>query len=126
MLKFRLPVAPGLNNATRNVRGVGRVKTARYKRWLKDADTHYMLQGLNRVPKITVPYICRMVFPKIRGDIDGRGKLLLDFMVSRELTIDDKHCWGLFLEKTDRDGNLVHIEVEPHAGSQLSSKPRAA
>lgn len=127
MLKFELPPAPSLNNATINVWGHGRVKSPRYRRWLARADAHYVLQNLGRIPKIKVPYACFMRFPKAKGaDIDGRAKLILDWMVSRNLTIDDRYCRRLALEidETIRD-NLVRIEVTADVGSQLPSEPGA-
>jgi hypothetical protein len=113
-LKFRLPVAPPLNNAFFNVHGKGRKKTTRYKNWIKSADDYYVLQALGRVPKITTPYTCKMTFPKdLLGDLDGRAKLILDWMVSRDLTIDDKHCRKMLLEYGDWKYD-VQVEVEPH------------
>lgn len=128
MLKFELPIAPPLNNAFFNVPGRGRVKTKRYRQWVKDADDYYLLQGLQRAEKITVPFACRMIFPKnLRGDIDGRAKAVLDWMVSRNLTIDDKHCKKLLLEY----GGWVHevvvkIEVTAHEGSDGESRACSA
>ena len=118
MLRLRLPIAPPLNNAYVNVAGHGRRKSARHRAWIKNADAYYVAQGLQRVEKITVPYVCRMIFPKHRGDIDGRAKLALDWLVSRGLTIDDRHCRDLRLRKTDHPGHDVYIEVEPHAASE--------
>jgi Holliday junction resolvase RusA-like endonuclease len=117
MLALSLPVAPSVNNAFINRkggRGYGRIKSPSYRRWLKQADAYYTLQGLHRAPRITAPYSCKMVFPKLRGDLDGRAKLLLDWMVSRGLTIDDKHCRKLELEiDIEANGDLVWIRVQP-------------
>jgi hypothetical protein len=67
-----------------------------------------------------------MVFPKgLRGDIDGRGKLVLDWLVSRNLTVDDSHCWGLFLERGDSPDGIAQIEVAPYAESFDAGRPRA-
>jgi hypothetical protein len=126
-LKFQLPIAPPLNNAFFNVPGAGRKKTSRYRRWIKDADAHYVLQGLQRATKITTGYIVKMTFPKdLRGDIDGRGKLILDWLVSRNLTIDDKHCKRLLLEYGDWNcheyADVVEIEVEPHPDETIQDR----
>jgi hypothetical protein len=128
VLKFSLPVAPGLNNATRNIPGRGRAKTAVYKQWLKQADAEYVIQGLGRAKKVAVPYTCEMHFPEyLRGDLDGRAKLLLDFMVSRNLTIDDSFCMKLVLERCRPAGDArVQIEVKPYARSLLPDRARAA
>jgi hypothetical protein len=117
MLALSLPVAPSSNNAFVNRRwgrGFGRIKSSAYRKWLKQADAYYTLQQLHRVPRITRPYHCKMVFPKLRGDLDGRAKLLLDWMVSRGLTIDDRHCRKLDLEVDDAaERDLVWIRVRP-------------
>jgi len=69
-----------------------------------------------------------MWFPKAKGaDIDGRAKLILDWMVSRNLTIDDRYCRRLALEIDESiKDNLVRIEVTPYVESQLPSEPGAA
>jgi Holliday junction resolvase RusA-like endonuclease len=115
-LEFTLPVAPPANNLFFNAPGRGRIKTTRYRDWIKLADDYYLLQALQRREKITVPFACKMTFPKnLRGDIDGRIKAVLDWMVSRNLTIDDKHCKKLLVEYggwSDSDvDDVVQIEV---------------
>jgi hypothetical protein len=125
VLVLELPPAPPLNNAYRNVPGQGRVKTSRYTKWVKQADAHYVLQALHRAPKITVPYVCRMVFPlNMRSDIDSRAKLTLDWMVARGLTIDDRYCRRLILDMEPLASELVRIEVTPH-GDAAHGEPRA-
>ena len=130
MLRLDLPPAPPLNNAYANNRRTGgRYKTARYKRWIKQADSYYVLQALHLVPKITVPYQCVMTFPhKMTSDIDGRAKLILDWMVKRELVIDDKFCRRLHLEiNPEKDFGDVYIEAEPYdARPFVSDRPLAA
>jgi hypothetical protein len=121
-LRFTLPVAPPLNNIFLNVPGKGRVKTKRYRQWIKDADDYYLLQGLQRAEKIAVPFACHMKFPKnLRGDLDGRAKTILDWMVSRNLTIDDVHCRKLLLEYGGSDDS-VFIEVEPHSDETIQDR----
>jgi crossover junction endodeoxyribonuclease RusA len=126
-LKFHLPPAPPLNNAYRNVRGHGRIKTTRYKAWIVQADGYYTLQRLGHAGKIIVPFQCTMRFPvSMRSDMDGRAKLILDWMVKRDLTIDDKHCRRLVLEDGDHEEALVQIEVVPYASSQdREPRPRS-
>ena len=125
MLKFNLPIAPGLNNATRNIPGMGRAKTALYKKWIKQADAHYVIQQLGRQEKVRGPYACVMRFQEhLRGDLDGRAKLILDWMVSRNITDDDSNCRELSLKCDGRAGKaFVEIEVTPYAGSLVSGEP---
>jgi len=84
---------------------------------LAAADAYYVLQKLGAAGKIEVPFQCRMTFPPLAGDIDGRAKLILDWLVSRNLTIDDRHCKKLTLVKDDTRNKLdmVDIEVAPYA-----------
>jgi len=115
MLTLTLPVAPSANNAFLNRKaghGFGRIKSAKYRAWIRQADAYYVLQGMGRFTPVTGHYRVKMVFPEIHGDLDGRAKLILDWMVSRKLTSDDR-----FLRKLDTEicddglGNLVWIRV---------------
>jgi Holliday junction resolvase RusA-like endonuclease len=116
VLKFTLPLAPSLNNSTVNVPGKGRRKSLAYRNWLKQADAFYVFQALARAPRITVPFDVTLILPKHRGDADGRGKLVLDWLVSRNLTIDDKHVRQVVIKVDEgRSDNLVWVEVKPHA-----------
>jgi crossover junction endodeoxyribonuclease RusA len=119
MLKLVLPVAPSLNNSTYNVVGRGRVKTKKYRDWLRQADVYYMLQQLGKQKPVLEPYRCKMLFPiGLPGDIDGRAKLIIDWLVKRGLTLDDKHCRRLLLEFEEHVSSprstTVDIEIEPH------------
>jgi hypothetical protein len=116
MLTLSLPLAPSANNAFANRKGgkgFGRIKSGRYKAWIKQADNYYVLQRLGRWGKpITGPYTCKMLFPhKMLGDLDGRAKLILDWMVSRGLTPDDKHLRGLTLERDEEQGTSDHVWI---------------
>ena len=124
-LRLTLPVAPSSNNAWANRkigRGFGRIKTRAHKEWIIQADRWMVYQKLTpRIHAITVPYQCTMVFPSnLRSDLDGRSKVILDWLVSRQLTIDDKHLRKLILEHDDTlvgsseaGTALVQIEVIP-------------
>lgn len=125
MLTLSLPIAPSANNAFFNRKGnKGRGKSAKYRAWIKQADAHYMLQKKNVTP-IRGLYICGMIFPwTLHGDLDGRGKLILDWMVSRELTSDDRFLIGLHCVRDERvpDGQVIVQAAERgDAGSQLPS-----
>lgn len=126
MLTFSLPLVPSANNAFANRKGgkgFGRVKSGRYRAWVKQADNYYALQRLGKAIPISGPYTCKMVFPpKMRGDLDGRAKLILDWMVSRSLTSDDRYLQKLILER-DNEFNTDHVWIvvrEADARSQLS------
>jgi Holliday junction resolvase RusA-like endonuclease len=133
MLTLSLPLPPSSNNAFANRKGgtgFGRVKSGRYRAWIKQADVYYALQRLGSKQPITGPYTCKMVFPpRMRGDLENRSKLIMDWLVSRGLTPDDKHLQGLILER-DNEFNTDHVwivvrgadvrPVEAAAGSKPS------
>jgi Holliday junction resolvase RusA-like endonuclease len=123
MLTIRLPIAPSANNAFFNRKRGGRGKSAKYRAWIKQADAHYLLQKKDVTP-IRGPYICGMIFPlKLRGDLDGRVKLILDWMVSRELTSDDRHLMSYHPVRGDTEDGYVIVQAKEvtYAGSQLPS-----
>ena len=111
MLTLSLPIAPPTNNAFFNRKKGGRAKSAKYRAWLKNADAHYMEQKTqHNLTPIRGPYTCGMIFPRtLRGDLDGRAKLILDWLVSRELTSDDRFLTSLHLVRDDTppDGYVI-------------------
>jgi Holliday junction resolvase RusA-like endonuclease len=125
MLTLTLPVAPSVNSAFLNRKGghgYGRIKSSKYRAWIKNADAHYMVQKRDVVP-VHGPYVCGMIFPnKLKGDLDNRGKLILDWMVSRGLTSDDKFLRSLHLVRDNTPDGYVIIQVrEDHAGPFVPS-----
>lgn len=129
MLTLSLPIAPTSNNAFVNRtggKGYGRIRSIKYKIWLEQADSHYTLQGLGRVKPVMGPYTLQMVFPDtIRGDIDGRQKLIIDWLVSRNLVQGDSPKFLRKLESefsANQAKDMVQITVrEADAGSFVSS-----
>ena len=119
---FSLPIAPSSNNAFLNRKrgiGYGRIKSQGHRAWIKQADAHYVLQHLDKETPVKGRYRCTMVFPEhTRGDIDGRSKLILDWMVSRGLTPDDRYCRSLHSDYGNCPDGLVRIEVLPHGDVQ--------
>lgn len=120
-LTLSLPVAPTANNAYLNRKsagGFGRLKSTAHRRWLRWADAHYMLQHLGRVEPVHGPYACEMVFPGNlqKGDLDGRVKLLLDYLVKRRLVDGDspKHLRDFHATFEGKD-KLVQITIRPMA-----------
>jgi len=119
-IAFVLPVAPTTNSAwynRRGGRGFGRIRSERYHRWLRQADKWYQIQKLGQLPKLPPPFRCHMEFPHIKGDIDNRAKLLLDYMVSREITPDDRHCCELVLKRGHQCDGMVWIKLFPAGAS---------
>lgn len=117
MISLELPLAPPANNAyanRRNARGsYGRMKSTRYREWQRQADAHYTFQGFGRVTPISGPYRCKMVFPeRVRGDLDGRQKLIIDWLVSRKLVPGDDPKFLRKLESEFGECKLVQITLE--------------
>jgi Holliday junction resolvase RusA-like endonuclease len=114
MLTLTLPVGPSTNSMFINRkggRGYGRIKSAKYRAWVKNADAHLMVQKKDVVP-VRGPYKCGMIFPRtLRGDLDNRAKCVLDWMVSRGLTSDDKYLMSSHPVRGDAPCGYVIVQV---------------
>ena len=86
-----LPVPPPLNNAYVNVRGRGRIKSVPYRAWRRAA----VLSIFAQVPaalRIGGPVEVFISLPaKMRGDVDGRIKAVLDALVDSNRIDDDRY-----------------------------------
>lgn len=112
MIVLRLPVPPSVNNLYSNRPGRGRYKTSAYRRWIVEADGWYMTQKPLRLPSIIGPYTASIRIPEdTRGDIDNRGKAILDYLVRVALTSDDKMCRKIEIERAPLD--CCEITVRP-------------
>jgi Holliday junction resolvase RusA-like endonuclease len=64
------------------------------------------------VTPVKGPYACAMIFPRaLKGDLDNRAKCVLDWMVSRELTSDDKYLMDLHLVRDNTPSGYVIVQV---------------
>lgn len=87
-IAFAVPCPPSVNALYLNVPGKGRVKTRRYRDWIKEAGLMVMA---SRVGCIDGPVKVDIALPQsMRGDTDGRIKALLDLAVRLGLIEDDK------------------------------------
>lgn len=79
-LALDIPIAPPLNGLYRNVFGKGRVKTVGYKRWIESCGSHFWRQKpAGGFPYFDGPFDIMILVPlKMRGDVDGRAKAVLD------------------------------------------------
>jgi crossover junction endodeoxyribonuclease RusA len=99
-MNLTLPVPPSVNTMFRNVPKVGRVKTKAYRQWLKEADQYFFMQK-RRIEAVAGEYEVEIRVPKtMRGDVDNRTKAVLDFLVSREITEDDRNCRKVTIERS--------------------------
>lgn len=114
MITLRLPVPPSTNALYANRkggRGKGRYKTQRYKQWFIDADWCYRRQWRDwKFHRISGPFTAEIKIPKTRGDADNRVKPILDFLVRRAITDDDKHCRKVSVE-VDPSLDCCHVTV---------------
>lgn len=116
MIVIRLPVPPSANNAYVNVRKVGRVKSAGYKRWLKVADTCLMMQLPRIRSAIPVASGCALTIrlpEKTRGDASNRIKLVEDYLVRNGITPDDSKTRSVTIT---RDASVSECVVEIREG----------
>jgi Holliday junction resolvase RusA-like endonuclease len=96
LITLVLPVPPSTNNLFVNGKR-GRYKSQRYKEWEIEADYWFRQQSCDVV---IGAYIVEITLPEmIRGDIDNRSKALIDFLVAKGLTPDDKHMWKVSIER---------------------------
>lgn len=110
-----LPVPPSVNAMYRNVARVGRVKSATYNEWLAEADA-CAIQQRKSIPKIEGPYKVTITIPrKTRGDIDNRGKAVLDWLASRAVTPDDQYCEDIRIKRGNIEDGFCHVEIEDFA-----------
>ena len=99
MILLNLPFPPSANALTRNVPGRGRVKTERYKTWLRAAGTEVLATPLDRRVPIMGPYSVVIILADARRwhkngkrkKIDGPNffKAPEDLMVAHQLLEDD-------------------------------------
>jgi len=95
-----LPMPPSVNELYANVPGKGRVRTKKYRAWQKDADGYYLAQK-QRQKAVDGNFTAHIVLNKEKraGDVDNRGKAVLDALHKRfGITADDKWCDRVTIE----------------------------
>ncbi|MFG1302690.1 RusA family crossover junction endodeoxyribonuclease [Xanthobacter autotrophicus] len=104
---------PSLNNAFKNVRGKGRVKTAEYKAWRKDAAWQLHLQ---KPPRFTGQVSVTILVPKsTRSDLDNLNKGILDALQDVGVVANDRQFDPISIGRADVELTTITIEprVEP-------------
>ena len=100
---------PSVNQMYRMVYRSGRgdrVKTHEYDLWLNSAGKEL----LPIKPIKTEKYELHIHLPKkMRGDLDGRAKGLIDLLVKCGATPDDKHLQKLTMVKSTDDGVIIEV-----------------
>ena len=106
-----ISVPPSLNNAYRNIPGKGRVKSADYASWMRDAVQilTLLVPDRNRVPG---PVSVSIVLPeKMPGDIDNRVKPILDALVKSGRIDDDRNVHEIYVRRLTAF-DLARVTVE--------------
>lgn len=87
-LKFRLPFPPTVNSLFRNF-ARGRVKTGRYKNWIKLAYEKFINQVYGQISGRVAIKVLLFRPDQRKRDLDNYLKALLDFLVAQGVIEDD-------------------------------------
>lgn len=93
-LRLTLPVPPSTNALFANRKsgiGKGRIKTKAYRAWIVQADRYYLAQKRDIVPMRGACDLTIYIPSRSRADSSNLVKAAEDYLVSRELTGDDRH-----------------------------------
>lgn len=119
MKTLKLPIPPSVNAAYGNRKsgkGPGRYKTRSYKRWIGIAGIWLMSAGMfkrGNCPLVDGPASIVLRLPvNIRGDIDNRLKVAIDYMVSRQFTLDDSTHRSVTACKDPKLGRAPFCEID--------------
>lgn len=116
---IEIPVPPPANNAFINVRGRGRTKSPAYRAWRQSAvlSIYSQVPAKLRIGGSVVVYIALPA--KMRGDVDGRIKGVLDALVDSRRIDDDRNVVAVTASKThDKATALVRVaQYTPATGA---------
>lgn len=112
---YVLSVAPGVNNLYRNKRGGGRVKTKRYREWIKGNLARLVSQ---RAKPMVTPVSISILLPMISaGDIDGKFKATTDILKRAGIIPDDSPAYVRAQSITFGQVDSMHVAIEPYVGA---------
>lgn len=117
-MTFDLPFPPSVNTMYRNVAGRGRVKTAEYKAWLREAGL--ALRRQKPAQQIAGQVCLRIDLDKRRrGDCSNRAKAVEDLLVSHGVIPDDSQKWVKRVDIGWEDVHGCKVNVERVGKSKL-------
>lgn len=98
-----LPAPPSVNRLRLIGRGSGKginvTKSPAYRAWIKQADIAVLQFGqFKGMKQIRGKFIARVVLKRSNVDLDNHAKGLMDWLQSRGVIENDKHCERLTLE----------------------------
>lgn len=123
MILLNLPRPPSVNSLYRNVRGKGRVRTERYKTWLRAAGNELIGQSQNHMagPVEVFMWLGRDInkdgsSSRRRIDLDNFAKATLDLLTKHHLIDDDAFVEEIRLRwTTDIKPRRMQVNVQPAA-----------
>ncbi|KAB2656292.1 RusA family crossover junction endodeoxyribonuclease [Brucella tritici] len=119
---FTMPTPPSANHLFKNVKGVGRVKSAHYDEFIRMGVAAIRRQGVKHVPGhvLAIIGVERM---SARADIDNRLKATLDAIVKAEVIEDDRFVTGIALVWLPKANGLSHVSILPVQTLDLTFHP---
>lgn len=100
---------PSINHAFANVRGVGRVKTVEYKRWIAGELRALLAQ---RARAVQTPVKIEMFVPEAsRADLSNHCKSVEDLLVKAGIIPDDSKKYVRSISLTFHDAALMKVRV---------------
>lgn len=121
-VSFTMPTPPSANHLFRNVKGVGRVKTAQYDDFIRMGVAAIRRQKVQPIlgNVIVVLGVERM---SDRADIDNRLKATLDAIVKAKTIEDDRFVTALAISWLPKANGLSHISIYPVQKMDLMFQP---
>ena len=116
MINITLPFPISVNALYRNVRGVGRVKTERYRTWIQAAG--WDVKQAKQKP-INGWYRISMTLHESenrRRDIDNFFKGVSDLLVAHKLIDDDCFCTDIVITRVRSDVKKCVVTIAPSTG----------
>src|SRR5262249_29623471 len=105
MITVALPMPPSTNALYSTYKG-RRVKSKVARRWAQDAAWQIKIPA-GRL-RIQGPGAVSLVLPlEMNGDADNRLKAVLDAVVASGVCEDDRHCFGINVERTGESDQAV-------------------
>lgn len=116
MIELDLPYPPTTNNLYRSLPGRGRVKTERYKTWLRAAGNEVLAQKQKPIKGKVVLAILLGRPDNRRRDISNTIKAIEDLLVEHRLIEDDCHVEQLVVAWADNvEKRRAQVRVERYA-----------
>ena len=121
MITMILPMPPSVNALYANIPGRGRVKTAAYKGWIKEAGwqakaglAHALVKGL---PKDEWWWSDVQIPAGAKVDADNPLKAIHDLLVNLQITPDDRLLWGgTYQRHPDVEAKTCRVSLRPTQG----------